>query len=106
MIPKSGDRLSEKIMPEGAYVVTVVRFPGRWAVLGLLVLAFGLSACGRKGPLDAPPGAAVAAVAGPQAAAQPVGPGAIFGAPAPAEDAPPEAAQVPKRRIILDGLLN
>jgi predicted small lipoprotein YifL len=83
--------------------VTASRFSGRWAMLGLLVLALGLSACGRKGPLDEPPGAAVA---GAQPAAQPVGPGAIFGAPAPAEEAPPEATQGPKRRIILDGLLN
>ena len=28
----------------------------RFAAFGLLVLALGLSACGRKGPLDAPPG--------------------------------------------------
>jgi predicted small lipoprotein YifL len=28
----------------------------RFAAVGLLVLALGLSACGRKGPLDAPPG--------------------------------------------------
>jgi predicted small lipoprotein YifL len=83
--------------------VTATRFQGRLAVLGLIVLALGLSACGRKGPLDAPPGAAVA---GTQPAAQPAGPGAIFGAPAPAEEAAPEATQGQKRRIILDGLLN
>lgn len=28
----------------------------RFAAIGLLGLALGLSACGRKGPLDAPPG--------------------------------------------------
>ncbi len=28
----------------------------RLAAVGLLALALGLSACGRKGPLDAPPG--------------------------------------------------
>ena len=28
----------------------------RFAAVGLLMLALGLSACGRKGPLDAPPG--------------------------------------------------
>ena len=28
----------------------------RFAAVGLLILALGLSACGRKGPLDAPPG--------------------------------------------------
>ena len=83
--------------------MTAMRFQARLAVLGLIVLALGLSACGRKGPLDAPPGAGIA---GEQPAAQPTGPGAIFGAPAPAEDAPPEATKGPKRRIILDGLLN
>lgn len=81
--------------------MTATRFQGRLAVLGLIVLALGLSACGRKGPLDPPPGASAGAQP-----AQPAGPGAIFGAPAPAEDAPPEATQGQKRRIILDGLLN
>jgi hypothetical protein len=85
----------------GSFLVTATRFQGRLAVLGLLVLALGLSACGRKSGLDAPPGAAAQA-----AAPEPVGPGAIFGAPAPAEEAPPEATKGPKRRIILDGLLN
>ena len=28
----------------------------RLALIGVLVLACGLSACGRKGPLEAPPG--------------------------------------------------
>jgi predicted small lipoprotein YifL len=31
----------------------------RLAAVGLLAAALGLSACGRKGPLDPPPGAAV-----------------------------------------------
>jgi predicted small lipoprotein YifL len=31
------------------------------AALAVLVLAFGLGACGRKGPLDPPPGAGAAA---------------------------------------------
>jgi predicted small lipoprotein YifL len=87
----------------GSLFVIATRFQARLAVLGLIVLALGLSACGRKGPLDPPPGAS----AGTQPeAAQPSGPGAIFGAPAPAEEAPPEATKGQKRRIILDGLLN
>lgn len=84
--------------------MTASRISARWTVLGLLVLALGLSACGRKGPLDAPPGASAAGQQ--QTAAQPAGPGAIFGAPTPAEEAPAEVTQAPKRRIILDGLLN
>jgi len=32
----------------------------RLALIGALVAAVGLAACGRKGPLDPPPGAAVA----------------------------------------------
>jgi predicted small lipoprotein YifL len=31
----------------------------RIALAGVLIAALGLSACGRKGPLEAPPGAAV-----------------------------------------------
>ncbi len=31
----------------------------RLALIGLAVAALGLAACGRKGPLDAPPGASV-----------------------------------------------
>lgn len=29
---------------------------GKFAVVAVLVVAFGLSACGRRGPLEAPPG--------------------------------------------------
>ncbi len=82
--------------------MTATRFQGRLAVLGLIVLALGLSACGRKGPLDEPPGAGVA----PQQQAAPAGPGAIFGAPTAAEEGPPQATKGQKRRIVLDGLLN
>jgi predicted small lipoprotein YifL len=49
---------------------------GRLAAIGALVAALGLAACGRKGPLDAPPGAAL-----PQEAAVP-------GAPPPALSQP------------------
>ncbi len=37
----------------------------RLAVVGTLVAALGLSACGRKGPLDPPPGAAQYSEPGP-----------------------------------------
>jgi len=38
----------------------------RFAAIALLALALGLSACGRKGPLDAPPGGATASAGGTQ----------------------------------------
>ena len=47
------------------------RFPARpfvrLALTGLLAVAFGLAACGRKGPLDPPPGASLEGVAQPNA---------------------------------------
>jgi predicted small lipoprotein YifL len=51
----------------------------RWARIagiGMVAVALGLSSCGRKGPLDPPPAAAV--------------PGALEGAPA---DLPPQSRQ-------------
>lgn len=36
------------------------RLPTRLALCGVLAAALALGACGRKGPLDAPPGAASA----------------------------------------------
>jgi len=48
----------------------------RLGAVGLLVAALGLSACGRKGPLDPPPGAALysePAPAGPAQLASPDG---------------------------------
>ncbi len=75
-------------------------------VAGLTVLALGLSRCGRKGPLDPPPGAS-AAPGTQQAQTQPQTPAGIFVSPAPAEDSQTaEAAKGPKKRIFLDGLLN
>jgi predicted small lipoprotein YifL len=76
-------------------------------VAGLTVLALGLSGCGRKGPLDPPPGASVAP--GQQQAqtqTQPQSPAGIFVSPVPEESQPAEAAKAPQRRIFLDGLLN
>ncbi len=40
----------------------------RLALAGLLVAALGLSACGRKGPLDAPPSAQIQGAPGAQGA--------------------------------------
>ncbi len=42
----------------------------RFAAIGVLVAALGLSACGRKGPLDPPPSAAMPA----QSSLQPAAP--------------------------------
>jgi predicted small lipoprotein YifL len=73
----------------------------RLALIGLAT-ALGLAACGRKGPLDPPPGASLTGE--PQAnmpdlmskpAATPVGP-----------DGQPLAPKGPKKHFPLDGLLN
>jgi predicted small lipoprotein YifL len=58
-------------------------------VFGLAVLGLALSGCGRKGPLDPPPGAA----------AEPVQQGD-------AGQTPANQPRGPNKRIILDGLLN
>jgi predicted small lipoprotein YifL len=71
-----------------------------------MVLALGLSGCGRKGPLDPPPGASLTP-AEQQAQSQPATPAGIFVSPAPAEETQSaEAAKGQKKRIFLDGLLN
>ncbi len=62
------------------------------AILGLTLVGMVLSGCGRKGPLDPPPGAP-----GPEPATQSQ----------PAGSAPASQAQsAPNKRIFLDGLLN
>jgi predicted small lipoprotein YifL len=71
----------------------------RLALVGALVAALGLAACGRKGPLDPPPGASLA----PQQA--PIGGQNTQNAGVNAEG----RAQAPsgeKKRIPLDALLN
>ncbi len=55
----------------------------RFAAIGVLVAALGLSACGRKGPLDPPPGAAAPA---PQSS--------LDGAPAPTGGGPRQSGGV------------
>lgn len=74
-------------------------------IAGLTVLALGLSGCGRKGPLDPPPGASMTP-SGQQAQTQPQTPAGIFVSPAPEENQPVEAPKAQNKRIFLDGLLN
>jgi predicted small lipoprotein YifL len=80
----------------------------RLVLAAALVMALGLGACGRKGPLDAPPSAAVAggAVAAPQPAPAPSD-GFLTGRPAerPALEAP-STPTAPNKSFILDWLLN
>ena len=47
----------------------------RLATIGVLVAALGLAGCGRKGPLDPPPGASLEGVTQPQRAdmSRPIG---------------------------------
>jgi predicted small lipoprotein YifL len=67
--------------------VTRYRHPSSLlALAGVLVLALGLSACGRKGPLELPPAAAVE--------------------PAPGSPSAAAAAASPRSRIPLDYLLD
>ena len=72
----------------------------RLALIGVLAASLGLTACGRKGPLDPPPGASLA---GDQAA--PAG-DATYGAPVIGPDGKPLAPAGPNKRIPLDVLLN
>jgi predicted small lipoprotein YifL len=72
----------------------------RLAVIGVLAASLGLAACGRKGPLDPPPGASLA---GDQAA--PAG-DARYGTPPTGPDGKPIAPAGPNKRIPLDVLLN
>lgn len=46
------------------------RLTSRPVLIAVLAIALGLSACGRKGPLDAPPGAAVSRAPAPAEAAE------------------------------------
>lgn len=72
----------------------------RLALIGVLAASLGLAACGRKGPLDPPPGASLA---GDQAA--PAG-DARYGPPVIGPDGKPIAPPGPNKRIPLDVLLN
>ena len=85
----------------------------RLALIGMAVAALGLTACGRKGPLDPPPGASMASE--PQAsapeplnsrAAAPIGGQARDGNAGIDAKGRPRAPQGEKKRIPLDVLLN
>jgi predicted small lipoprotein YifL len=92
---------------------TPARLFFRVATLGVLALAFGLTGCGRKGPLDLPSSAAVAEPA--QAAPQAAGPmgASPFSGP-PKRDEPeafsptgaPVAAKGQKKALFLDWLID
>jgi predicted small lipoprotein YifL len=86
----------------------------RLALIGAAIAALGLSACGRKGPLDPPPGASLQGV--PQAnmpdlmstnrGAPPIGGQAKDGNPGVGPDGQPLAPKGADKRIPLDVLLN
>jgi predicted small lipoprotein YifL len=86
----------------------------RLALIGVAVAALGLAACGRKGPLDLPPGASLAnepqaSVPGPMNAdpgALPIGGQAKDDNPGIGPDGRPVASKGEKKRIFLDNLLN
>jgi predicted small lipoprotein YifL len=83
------------------------------ALIGLAAASLGLSGCGRKGPLDPPPGASLTGE--PQAnmtdlmskpAATPIGRQAQNGNPGVGPDGQPLAPKGPKKHFPLDDLLN
>jgi predicted small lipoprotein YifL len=84
----------------------------RLALIGALVASLGLAACGRKGPLDPPPGASLA---GEQSntpnpmgnpIASPIGGQSKGGDTALGPNGLPLSPQGPKKHIFLDNLLN
>jgi predicted small lipoprotein YifL len=80
----------------------------RLAMIGVLVAAFGLAGCGRKGPLDPPPGASLEGITQPDRAdmSRPIGGGSADGNPGVGPDGQPLAPKGPQKRIPLDVLLN
>ncbi|HXW25762.1 MAG TPA: lipoprotein [Xanthobacteraceae bacterium] len=83
----------------------LVSLPARYAVAAALVLALGLTGCGRKGALDPPPGGLSepsVTSAPPGTAAAPPGQAAAPAAPNPQQAAQPAA----KKTTPLDWLLN
>jgi predicted small lipoprotein YifL len=85
----------------------------RLALIGALAASVGLAACGRKGPLDPPPGASLEGV--PQAnmpdlmsknRSTPIGGQAQGGNTGVGPDGQPLAPKGPKKQIPLDVLLN
>jgi hypothetical protein len=91
------------------------RLPLHLAVLGALTLALGLAACGRKGPLDLPPGASgeypqpnMPGVINPGSRAQAAAPigGEATDNPGVDQQGQPVAPKGSGKRIPLDNLLN
>lgn len=82
----------------------------RISILVCLVAALALGACGRRGPLEPPPGAPPEAKASQQPApkAQPGGPGSLFRNTGSKIDEPAGPAERPQKRpstFVLDPLL-
>ena len=81
----------------------------RLALIGVAVASLTLAGCGRKGPLDPPPGASAAA-ADQQAGAVPAGASdpliAPIGQTRENTSGQPQATPGPNKRIFLDNLLN
>jgi predicted small lipoprotein YifL len=73
----------------------------RLALIGALVASLGLTACGRKGPLDLPPGTSLAG-----GQAMPAGMETRDGRPVVGPDGKPLAPAGSNKRIPLDVLLN
>jgi len=87
----------------------------RLAVAAAMAALLVLGACGRKGPLDPPPGASIAGEPAPQSGgglltpmSSPIGSASKGGGSEDAlgPDGRPRAPKGPNRHIFLDGLLN
>jgi predicted small lipoprotein YifL len=86
----------------------------RLALIGALAASLGLAACGRKGPLDPPPGASLEGTPQPNPpglvssnrGAEPIGGQARDNYPGVGPDGQPLASKGPKKSIPLDVLLN
>ena len=85
----------------------------RLALIGALIASLGVAACGRKGPLDPPPGASLEGVAQPNAPNLISNKGVRAIGSVPDDDNPgvdengqARAPKGPKKRIPLDNILN
>jgi predicted small lipoprotein YifL len=84
----------------------------RFAMTAALAASLGVAACGRKGPLDPPPGSSLEGVRQPDmpslisTPATPIGGQAKDGEAGVGTDGRPVAAKGPKKQIPLDVLLN
>jgi predicted small lipoprotein YifL len=81
------------------------RHPFRLALIVALAATLGLTACGRKGPLDPPP-AATAAPAGAASGTAGTASDSDAGASSAVGEDPAARSQAPNKRIPLDVLLN